>query len=39
VDVQRWDDVPVDWLGPSIGCQLVHTEAMTLARITPRQGR
>lgn len=36
--VQRWDEVPVEQLSPSIGRQMLHTETMTLARITLRRG-
>jgi quercetin dioxygenase-like cupin family protein len=36
--VQRWRDVPVEELSPSIGRQLVHTETMTIARIHLRGG-
>jgi quercetin dioxygenase-like cupin family protein len=38
VDVQRWEEVPVDWLSPTIGRQMIHTETMTLARVTLRKG-
>jgi quercetin dioxygenase-like cupin family protein len=38
VEVQRWDDTPIEWLSPTIGRQMIHTETMTLARVTLRQG-
>jgi len=38
VDVQRWNEEPVEQLNPAIGRQMIHTETMTLARITLRKG-
>jgi unsaturated pyranuronate lyase len=38
MDVQRWSDEPVEELSATIGRQMIHTETMTLARITLRQG-
>jgi quercetin dioxygenase-like cupin family protein len=38
VDVQRWEETPIDWLSPAIGRQMIHTETMTLARITLHRG-
>jgi quercetin dioxygenase-like cupin family protein len=38
VDVLRWEDEPIDWLSSTIGRQMIHTETMTLARMTLRQG-
>jgi quercetin dioxygenase-like cupin family protein len=38
VDVQRWDEEPVDQLNSSIGRQMIHTETMTLARIILSEG-
>ncbi len=38
MDVQRWNEVPIEELSPTIGRQMLHTETMTLARITLRQG-
>ena len=32
--VQRWHSEPVEELSPTIGRQVVHTENMTIARIT-----
>ena len=34
MQVQRWHSEPVEELSPVIGRQLVHTENMTIARIT-----
>ena len=34
MQVQRWHTEPVEELSPTIGRQLVHTEKMTIARIT-----
>ena len=31
--IQRWHDEPIEELTPLIGRQVVHTEAMTIARI------
>ena len=31
--IQRWPELPIEELNPSIGRQLVHTETMTVARI------
>ena len=36
--VHRWDAEPVEDLSPLIGRQLVHTENMTIARITLESG-
>jgi len=33
MDVQRWNDTPVEQLNPEIGRQMAHTESMTVARI------
>ena len=38
MDVQRWNEEPVEQLNPAIGRQMIHTETMTLARITLRKG-
>jgi unsaturated pyranuronate lyase len=38
VDVQRWEETPIEWLSPTIGRQMIHTETMTLARVTLRKG-
>ena len=38
MDVQRWSEEPVEQLNPAIGRQMIHTETMTLARITLRKG-
>jgi quercetin dioxygenase-like cupin family protein len=38
MDVLRWDETPIEWLSPTIGRQLIHTETMTVARITLRKG-
>jgi quercetin dioxygenase-like cupin family protein len=38
VEVQHWAEVPIDWLSPTIGRQMLSTETMTLARITLRRG-
>jgi len=38
VNVVRWEDTPIEWLSPDIGRQMIHTETMTLARITLRRG-
>lgn len=38
MDVQRWEEVPIEWLSETIGRQMIHTETMTLARVTLRQG-
>jgi quercetin dioxygenase-like cupin family protein len=38
MDVQRWDSEPVEQLSPTIGRQMIHTETMTLARISLRRG-
>jgi quercetin dioxygenase-like cupin family protein len=31
VEVRRWEEEPVEQLGPSIGRQMLHTETMTVA--------
>ena len=36
--VHRWSEQPVEELNPSIGRQVVHTESMTLARISLAAG-
>jgi quercetin dioxygenase-like cupin family protein len=38
MDVKRWREESIEQLSPSIGRQMLHTETMTLARITLRQG-
>jgi quercetin dioxygenase-like cupin family protein len=38
MDVQRWQAEPVEQLNPKIGRQMIHTETMTLARLTLKQG-
>ena len=38
MDVRAWADEPVEQLNPSIGRQMLHTETMTVARITLRAG-
>ncbi len=38
MNVQRWNEEPVDQLNPSIGRQMIHTETMTLARIILAEG-
>jgi quercetin dioxygenase-like cupin family protein len=38
MDVRDWGSEPVEWLSETIGRQLIHTETMTLARVTLRQG-
>ena len=38
MDVQQWSEVPIEWMSETIGRQLIHTETMTLARVTLRQG-
>jgi len=38
MDVQEWKNAPIEWLSPTIGRQMLHTESMTLARVTLRQG-
>jgi quercetin dioxygenase-like cupin family protein len=38
VDVERWEETPIEWLSPDIGRQMIHTETMTLARVTLRRG-
>jgi quercetin dioxygenase-like cupin family protein len=38
MEVQDWSDAPIEWMSSTIGRQLIHTETMTLARVTLRQG-
>jgi quercetin dioxygenase-like cupin family protein len=38
MDVHRWAEEPVDQLSPLIGRQMIHTETMTLARISLTRG-
>jgi quercetin dioxygenase-like cupin family protein len=38
MDVQDWSNAPIEWMSDTIGRQLIHTETMTLARVTLRQG-
>jgi quercetin dioxygenase-like cupin family protein len=38
MDVRMWSDEPIEWLSDTIGRQLIHTETMTLARVTLRKG-
>jgi quercetin dioxygenase-like cupin family protein len=38
VDVERWDETPIEWLNAKVGRQMIHTETMTLARVTLRMG-
>jgi quercetin dioxygenase-like cupin family protein len=38
VDVRDWSSEPVEQLSPTIGRQMLHTETMTVARITLRAG-
>ena len=38
METLRWDEVPVEQLSPSIGRQMLHTERMTVARITLASG-
>jgi quercetin dioxygenase-like cupin family protein len=33
VEVRRWDEEPVEQLAPTIGRQMLHTQAMTVARV------
>jgi len=34
MQIQRWESEPVEELSPAIGRQVVHTENMTIAKIT-----
>jgi quercetin dioxygenase-like cupin family protein len=38
VDVHEWASAPIEWLSESVGRQMIHTETMTLARVTLRRG-
>ena len=38
MDIHDWENVPIDWLSDTIGRQVLHTESMTFARVTLRQG-
>jgi unsaturated pyranuronate lyase len=38
MEVRDWRNLPIDWLSETIGRQMIHTAAMTLARVTLRQG-
>ena len=38
MEVRRWHAEQVEELSPTIGRQLVHTDRMTIARITLRRG-
>lgn len=38
MDTQDWRDAPIEWLSPTIGRQMIHTETMTLARVALRRG-
>jgi quercetin dioxygenase-like cupin family protein len=38
MELVNWTDAPIEWMSETIGRQLIHTETMTLARVTLRQG-
>ncbi len=38
MDVHDWESAPIEWMSEKVGRQLVHTETMTFARVTLRQG-
>ena len=38
MEVQDWSGAQIEWLSSTIGRQMIHTETMTLARVTLRQG-
>ena len=38
MDVHDWESAPIEWMSETIGRQVIHTETMTLARVTLRQG-
>ena len=38
MDVLTWSEAPIEWMSETLGRQLIHTETMTLARVTLRKG-
>ena len=38
MDVYEWADAPIEWMSETLGRQLIHTETMTLARVTLLEG-
>jgi quercetin dioxygenase-like cupin family protein len=38
MDVHEWASTPIEWLSETVGRQMIHTETMTLARVTLRRG-
>jgi len=38
MEAMRWHEEPVEQLSPAIGRQMLHTETMTVARITLAKG-
>ena len=38
MDVHDWERAPIEWMSETLGRQLIHTETMTLARVTLLEG-
>ena len=38
MDVLTWSEAPIEWMSETLGRQLIHTETMTLARVTLLEG-
>ena len=38
MDVQRWNEEPIEQMSDAVGRQLIHTDRMTVARIHLKEG-
>jgi len=38
METVTWADAPIEWMSDTLGRQLIHTETMTLARVTLLEG-
>jgi quercetin dioxygenase-like cupin family protein len=38
MELVNWEEAPIEWMSDTLGRQLIHTETMTLARVTLLQG-
>ena len=38
MELVNWEEAPIEWMSDTLGRQLIHTETMTLARVTLLEG-
>lgn len=38
MELVTWEEAPIEWMSETLGRQLIHTESMTLARVTLLEG-